>query len=242
MGDIKKILFVDVETTGLDPDTDYLLEVACAVLDPSTGEVTERYENLVCIPPDIVRRAWEPKRFDGLDFQNGQDLHQICKALVPYLTDATIAGQNPAFDIGFLKKAFATCGIDWPKTDYHTIDTGSMAIPLVISKLLPGMGLRHSRIWAGREGKQSHRAMADVEDTIAVFKKLCELSWSGVTFRGLVDKMAQEMAKTSREITEGLGLRDVPVSEVRAMVDEQIAKTENVLAQADTLPATAPTE
>jgi DNA polymerase-3 subunit epsilon len=174
MADIKKIVFIDTETTGLDPITDLMVEIAAVHLDPKTGEVLDAYESLVCVPKTAIAAAWQPKRFDGCRFHEAPLLEDVLKALAPMLEGATIAGQNPHFDLGFLIGAHTDAGLPMPKLDYHTIDTGSMVIPLVMAGVIPGMGLRHSRRWAGQSGEQSHRAMGDVLDCIAVFRRVCE--------------------------------------------------------------------
>jgi DNA polymerase III epsilon subunit-like protein len=84
-------------------------------------------------------------------------------------------GQNPDFDLRFIRRDVRRCLFKmpvYPEVDYHTFDLASRILPLVLRDELPGVGLKHSRKWAGVPGEQTHRAMGDVQDAIAVWNAL----------------------------------------------------------------------
>lgn len=116
--------------------------------------------------------------------------------------DAAWTGQNPTYDWDQLSYNAEACGHVWPehpevKVDYHTFDIASRMLPLILRNELPGVGLKHSRAWAGVPGEQSHRAMGDVQDAVAVWNALA-----------LYDHGLPPRYVDQREL-EGEGWRDV---------------------------------
>lgn len=187
MGKIEKVVFIDTETTGLIPGVDRIVEIAAVHVDVQSWEVIDAYESLIHVSPEHLGKAWAPERFAGLDFANAPAIENVLRDLGIFLDGATLAGQNPHFDLGFLREAYESCngglGMPFPPLDYHTIDTGSMVIPLVFAGVLDTMSLKSGRIWAGGTGAQAHRAMADVLDSIQVCRKACETMWAGLAVR-----------------------------------------------------------
>jgi DNA polymerase III epsilon subunit-like protein len=87
------------------------------------------------------------------------------------LLGCTPAGQNPGFDMRFLKQAYARAGRPLPKHDYHLIDVAVLAWPLQLAGLVPGVSLRHTAKFFGL-GDQTHTAVSDLKQTLAVYRSL----------------------------------------------------------------------
>lgn len=181
MSKINTITFIDVETTGLDPETDSILEICwgkVAVTKNCPVAAVEWGGGLVSPsknPHPLLYTAWQPERFFGADWDQSKPLAMRLGELRTCLYGSAIGGQNPLFDIGFLRAGYRNVGGEMPKhpdIDYHVIDVSSMAIPLLLRGEVEGVSLRSTRLWAGLTGEQSHRAMGDVEDTIVVFQKI----------------------------------------------------------------------
>lgn len=188
--DITHLTFIDVETTGHDPngDTDAIIEVAISRVCLKTREVTAHFSTLITPEgsdhPHAINHpldtGWdlgpyhiENGHFQDVDWRHGMPLGDALKFLqvMGFEDGATIAGQNPHFDLRYLKRDFALCDRPWPALDYHIIDLCSPALFLVMNGTVPGVSLRHLIPWAYGEPnrKQQHRAVNDVEDTIRVF-------------------------------------------------------------------------
>lgn len=145
---------------------------------PAPG--TERYRVAPKVPVDV---EWDLPEFHhkGFASANWGLAIPLNIALDSFLmfwrknNTAAWIGQNPDFDLRFLRRDARRCGFRWPthpEVDYHTFDTASRMLPLTLRNELPGVGLKHSRAWAGVPGEQSHRAMGDVQDEIAVWNAL----------------------------------------------------------------------
>lgn len=95
---MRDLVFVDVETTGLDPETDRLVELSWAVgeNEPETlwfgvTEVPEFIDNLI----GFTKRGIAGRRSDGFAVER----------FLAASENATMVAANPAFDAGFIKAA-----------------------------------------------------------------------------------------------------------------------------------------
>lgn len=188
MGKIEILTFVDIETTaiaGPDANTDEIIEIAVCRVSLSDRAVIREWSTLIrphgpqsrtAIPcKGADDRAWDlgpfhtnAGRFADVDRSQGMNIGDVLRYLTLPLSGATIAGQNPDFDLRYLRRDFARAGIPFPVIDYHRIDLAAPALFLNMAGHVPGLSLRHSAEWAGCP-PQEHRALSDVRRTIKVF-------------------------------------------------------------------------
>ncbi len=193
MAKITELVFTDIETTGVtfkpglvQEFTDQIIEVAAARVNIFTRKIVDRFTTVIQpeqYHPQVV--AGEPpswmfgpfhkksNRFDGVDWMSGLPLKEALSILAErfFIDGATLAGQNPTFDLGHFRRDFEAADMKLPALDYHLVDSGSLAIlPYVLGET-EGLSLKNTRGWAGVEegAGQTHRAMDDVLDTIQVF-------------------------------------------------------------------------
>lgn len=117
---------VDFETTGLDPQTDRILQVAAVLVD-AEGSITDSFETIV--------RPQNPETFEnGAEHVNGISPEQVANGMP--LRDALeklwsmsrgrmFTAHNAAFDIGFLHAESRRVGLD--ETVEEWIDTLALA-------------------------------------------------------------------------------------------------------------------
>lgn len=183
--------------TGPEAGTDAIIEIAAARVNIRDREAPiESFEVLIApwgnqatpmvqgafpfTPAQVLamgRPGWDlgeyhvkAGHFAGVDWSRAVDRSLALDMLTEkLLTDgATIAGQNPHFDLRYLRRDFAEAGRPFPKLDYHVIDLCSPAIFLVMAGCVETPSLRLTGPWAGC-GPQTHRAAGDVRDAIKVF-------------------------------------------------------------------------
>lgn len=100
----------DVETTGLRPNTDRIVEIGLVRI---TGDGTELDSWTTVINPG---RDMGPVHIHGLttrDVQNAPRFRDIAPDLLAHLAGARLAAHNSRFDIGFVGAELARLGIDW---------------------------------------------------------------------------------------------------------------------------------
>jgi DNA polymerase-3 subunit epsilon len=185
MSELCPLIFMDTETTGLNPEEHELIEIALKRLDPKTLEVMGSYHVLVLpsVPPTpevAAINGYDETKWKAQGAKPNLETEDFEK-MEALLQGATPAGQNPSFDMSFLRAAWAavfehgSLQVPFPKMDYHQLDLAALAWPLYVAGVLPGLSLRHTRKLFGLPGEQEHRAMADVDDSIAVYKAMLKL-------------------------------------------------------------------
>lgn len=161
------LAFVDVETTGLDPATDRLLEVGIVIVELPTFKVLEeaevqfrfdrsRYTGY--IHPKVVDMHIANGLWDACEASSYDDLQKMDADLVSFLLangcqGSQLAGANPSFDRGFLRKSL-------PQTErlfhYRNFDTNSFWL---LREFIEGQK-------ADRPKGTAHRAVADCKEAI----------------------------------------------------------------------------
>lgn len=165
-------LYLDTETTGLDPFQHEVIEVAIVIEEvPEDPNAVGTIIQTWCrkIRPTHIRAAhpkalevngYTPEAWEGsLPFADHAD------ELATLLASAgCIVGHNPTFDTSFLKAAFAREGLG-VRIPYHQIDTVTLAYAAWNwTGTGPGLSLDKIRDHLGIPKAGSHSALKDVLD------------------------------------------------------------------------------
>lgn len=163
--------FIDIETTGLDPKTDYVSEIAVIVADARTLEVETPISPKVRIPPGAMSPAiadingYDQATWDRDAVPWGRALALIA----PLLDGCTIAGHNIGFDLAFLRTGWDRYPSARPKDiDYHTLDTASLVMPDVHLGRIESPSMRHVRPALNLPGDRPHTALSDAYDSLRI--------------------------------------------------------------------------
>lgn len=160
---------IDVETTGLNPLDDYIIEIAALLVEE--GKSIREFHRLIRseqpIPPDIIRLTGISN--DDLRTQ-GQSLHQVVSEMQDFIGDAPLVSHNAAFDQQFLVVACRKAGT--PPLRNRFIDTLASARRKISS--VPNYKLQTLAVHLGIRVQHPHRALADCYTTNQLFIKLNE--------------------------------------------------------------------
>ena len=119
--EMQRYVVVDVETTGLYPEKNEIIEVAAIRND---GGNLSAYSSFVRprgnIPPEITKLTGI--RFS--DVRSAPTISQIAPELLSFIEGFPVVAHNAVFDVKFLAAAFEKCGIS-SEIDY--IDTVQFA-------------------------------------------------------------------------------------------------------------------
>ncbi|MDP8267011.1 MAG: 3'-5' exonuclease [Candidatus Aceula meridiana] len=168
----KEFVIFDVETTGLSPASgDRIVELAA--VKTRNLETIDQFQTLVDPMRPISSGAFEVNRISPGMLSGAPKASQILPGFLDFLSDATIVGHNIRFDLGFLYNEVDLAGLSLEK-EFASVDTISLA-----KKVMPGLG--RYPLWRvadalGIEENQTHRAMADVQMTFEVFKRLIKMA------------------------------------------------------------------
>lgn len=159
--------FLDLETTGLDPEKDQILEVGIILTDHKLVE-TGRYSWLILVK-DIPEKISE---LTGITCEmcqcEGLPLNDVIQKLFKLMENRTVVIHNASFDLAFLSKASEKCDIEMG--NFRTVDS------IVLAKR-KYRRLRHYRLEdicerLGIPVTKRHRALLDAELVLKVFEKL----------------------------------------------------------------------
>ena len=175
------LVFIDIETTGLDPHKNEIIEVAALRVqqdwsNPESPVFTELGSYTAKIKPIHLEHA-DPValRVNGYiasEWKNAVPLSEALTELMRLANGAIMVAHNVAFDSEFLNAKFAELGIV-NTMHYHRIDTVSMAYAVL--RNTPKVE-RYSLVelckYFGIDYMNAHSAMPDVYADFALFKKL----------------------------------------------------------------------
>lgn len=154
---------LDVETTGLFPKTDRVLEVAVVRLN-SDGTQTRVFESLLNPGRDVG-----PTDIHGItarDVREAPSFEDVAGTVFELLADAVIVGHNVRFDLGFLAAEARRAG--WTLPPAAWLDTMSLSDLAGLSD--QGRSLRACCQAAGLSPLASHRALDDARATAELFR------------------------------------------------------------------------
>ena len=188
---MKNIIIIDVETTGVDPYTNLITDLAAShycdgkLVSSYTSEVQQQpRENTIM---SLGAMKYSDKTFSELRSQ-GKAEQLVVFELADWLLNTakqaderlTICGHNVAFDINFLKILFAKYTINgWDEIfSYKVQDTGTLALSMVAAGILPPSSCSLEKLAKTlniTDYGKLHTAQADVDLTAKVYFKLIDL-------------------------------------------------------------------
>lgn len=187
-----KAVFLDIETTGLDPDMQSALEIACAIVDLHTMECIKEYSSFIrCSETEWLLHS-DPKAIavNGITFEDVKDAPQpatICEDLTELFLSyeierhlSLIICQNPSFDRAFFAQIMPVETQIELALPYHWLDLASMHWIKVLAPTLPKEGaMVHSlskdniaQFFSLPPEEKPHRALNGVRHLIECYKKL----------------------------------------------------------------------
>jgi ATP-dependent DNA helicase DinG len=159
------IVALDIETTGLDPRRDAIIEIGAVCFD---GEKNSRtWQSLINpqrpIPPVITQLT----NITNEMVINAPPIKAVIQDFADFVGDLPVIGHNISFDLSFLKLH--------QNFDLNPIND-TFEIAAVLLPTTPRYSLSALIERFGTTNLNPHRAKDDAEATMAVFKKLHELA------------------------------------------------------------------
>src|SRR5215216_2601789 len=170
IGVLDEFVVLDVETTGLQPSRQRIVEVAVARF--SGGSLTNRWESL-CSPERRVP-AYITK-LTGIDddlLKDAPAFESIADTAIALLTDAVIVGHNVEFDLGFLNAELERVGRSPIVND--RVDTLALATRLLSGLRKPTLKALAERLGVSAQPRARHRAGPDAALTGMIAVALAE--------------------------------------------------------------------
>lgn len=164
---IKNYIAVDVETTGLNPARDKLLEVGAVKV--KNGEVCEKYNKLIHTGIVLPERITELTGITNEMQKTGEKIADIMGEFVEFCEDLPILGHNVQFDFNFLKQNAVNFGFSFEKEGIDTLKIARKVLPNLESRTLQAL-CEYYQISV----KNAHRALDDAYAAHQLYEKLWE--------------------------------------------------------------------
>lgn len=157
---------VDLETTGLNPKTDKIIEIGAVRVE--NGVRTESFESFVnpgCLLPQKIT---ELTGITDAALKDAPEIAEVLPDLLAFLREDVLLGHSILFDYSFIKKAAVNRRM---KFERQGIDTLRIA-----RQFLPELESRSLDFLCGHYGipHKAHRALADAEATSLLYDRLWE--------------------------------------------------------------------
>lgn len=185
---LRPFVFVDTETTGLDPEKGEIIEITILIEYPldekgigsHTIETTRKIKptRLDLSDPDVAGAV----KVNGYTEEAWEDALELREVLLeisdlPLLRNGVLVGHNVSFDEAFIKAAFSKENLKYP-LGHHKIDTVSLAIEHLSPIGLSKPSLDTIRGFLGWPNLGAHTSSRDAQDT----RRLFHLLFGGLPF------------------------------------------------------------
>jgi len=164
----RPLAFFDLETTGIDPGSDKIVEISVLRISPDgTRETRTRRINP---GRPIPAGATAVHGIRDQDVQDEPEFRQIAKGLLEFLEGSDLAGFNVRrFDLPLLDREFRDCGQDLRAAERKVIDA------MLIFHRKERRDLAAAvQFYLGRELEGAHGAEADIQATADVLEAQLE--------------------------------------------------------------------
>lgn len=174
------LAFIDVETTGFDPEVAEIIELAVVIAKMKDGELVVTDQLDLKIHPEHIEQAdAQALRINGYneaDWLFAVDLKEAMKSFADKTEGAIFVAHNLTFDYSFINAAFKKTGVE-NKMHFQKLDTISIAFAVLHGNEdeMNKLSLKALAEYYGIENKKAHTAFADTYATYEVFKKMLKL-------------------------------------------------------------------
>jgi DNA polymerase-3 subunit epsilon len=157
---------VDVETTGLGPMTNNIIEIG--LVKVAEGKIIDRYHSMINPGRDVPYYITSLTGITNEDVYNAPFFEDIVGDVCTFVSDNILTAHNLPFDKSFLKREFIYCGREeLENLNLCTLKMARRLYPALRSKSL-GSVCQHLHI----TNKDAHRALADAEVTAHLLLKM----------------------------------------------------------------------
>lgn len=167
---MRSYVSIDLETTGLNPKTDRIIEIgAVKVID---GELGATFSRLVNPGRRLEERITELTGLRDEDLAGAPDIEEVLPEILDFTGELPLLGHSVLFDFSFLKKAAVNSRLIFEKQAVDTLKIARKYLAELehrnLDYLCEYYGIPH----------HAHRALADAEATALLYRRLREQFFS----------------------------------------------------------------
>jgi DNA polymerase-3 subunit epsilon len=189
----RALVILDVETTGLDSEKDYIVELSMVKYDRILMKQNIYFQGFK-VPIDIPAEVTAIHGITNDMLEDCPTFNDEYKNIISFLNGCDLGGYNVMFDISFLSVAFDRCGYIF-SSDIKIID-----VMKIFAKYEPRTLVAVYNRLTGLDLTDAHSSLADVVATkdvlhALIHKKFCGLDTDELVKLSDTDKIADYAGK-----------------------------------------------
>lgn len=166
---LRRLVFIDVETTGLDHRKGHrIIEVGAVAMQ--NGQIVSEYQSLIHMEVQIPRHV---SRIHGItnEMLTGQpEPENVFPAVKDFVADSILVAHNAKFDIGFLRSEFNRLKLSFTNQIFCTLEISRRRYPRLPNYKLETLYRR--LVGPVPTDTQRHRALGDARMVAEVWMAL----------------------------------------------------------------------
>ncbi|HJC23757.1 MAG TPA: 3'-5' exonuclease [Candidatus Eisenbergiella merdavium] len=162
---LKSYLAFDVETTGLSPETDEIIEIGA--LKVREGKVCERFISFVKPSEPVSERITEITGITNEMLKDAAPKEDVIRAFLDFCGDEVLIGHNLPFDYSFVKTQAKLFGLPFEKQGIDTLKIARCVHKGRQSNSLEALCAKYSIV-----NSSAHRAYHDALATAKLYQTL----------------------------------------------------------------------
>jgi DNA polymerase III epsilon subunit-like protein len=189
-----KVLFIDTETTGLDPKVHGVIQIGAVLAELEGGRLVEKDAREWNLPSDglvwqkgaALVNGWPGRYEEAMEVVPFWAFSELLGMVGSSRKDVLLGGHNVGFDVDFLDAAWAkgwtgshvsTSSTFRGNFSHRRVDSQSMAFPLVALGIVPSAGLAaladyYPDLFDDRTAQ--HTALADARASMRLTNRLIQ--------------------------------------------------------------------
>ena len=191
MQGLQDFVCIDLETTGLNPKRDRIIEIGAVKV--RNGQITDTFQQLIDPKQQLEERVEILTGILSKELEGQPTIQEILPKLKDFLGEDILLGHRVLFDYSFLKRAFTNEKIPFERKGIDTLKLARQFVTDSESKKLESLcqhyGIAH----------QAHRALGDALATVELYQKLVENYYNEDAF---VPKPLEFKVKKENPITK----------------------------------------
>lgn len=194
MKGLENFVCVDLETTGLNPKTDRIIEIG--MVKVREGKIVDQFSSLINPRQQLEERIEQITGITQKELENQPLQKEILPQILEFLEEDVLLGHRVLFDYSFLKRAFTNEKIPFERKGIDTLKIARKVVADCESKSLPKLCSHYGIEY------HPHRALSDALATVELYRKLSELYYEKELFapKPLIFKVKKESPITEAQI------------------------------------------
>ena len=193
MRGLQNFICLDLETTGLNPKKDRIIEIGAVKV--RNGTIIDTFSQLIDPRQTLEERVEQLTGISSKELAGKPTIQEILPKLQEFLGEDVLLGHQILFDYSFLKRAFTNEKISFERMGVDTLKLARQFVTDCQSKKLETL-CQHYEI-----EHQAHRALADALATVQLYQKLVENYYKQEDFepKPLIFKVKKESPITKAQ-------------------------------------------